>query len=191
MTHYPKLTGSLCYLSPASESDAVQWAQWLNDLAVALPLGREAYAPVTAEGQFQSLSDWSQRGDPVFTIVDRETSQPIGRCLLFNVNPVDRNATAGIFIGDKAYWNRGYGADALRLLLDYAFNLLNLNNVMLGVFEFNQRAIACYRKVGFKEIGRRRQARIIGGRKYDSILMDILAEEFESGFISRYIGDDR
>ena len=51
----------------------------------------------------------------------------------------------------------------VRLLLDYGFNLLNLNSVMLGTFAFNQRAIRCYERVGFKVIGRRRQARIIAG----------------------------
>ncbi len=50
--------------------------------------------------------------------------------------------------------------------------------VMLGVFSFNERAIACYRKIGFREIGRWRQARIIAGKCYDMVFMDMLAEEF-------------
>ena len=70
----------------------------------------------------------------------------------------------GIVIGEKSCWNQGYGQEALVLLLDYAFNLLNLNSVMLGVFSFNQRGAASYRKVGFREIGQRRQARILGGQ---------------------------
>ena len=64
------------------------------------------------------------------------------------------------------------------MLLDYSFNILNLNNIMLNVYAFNTRAIRCYRKIGFKEIGRRRQARRIQGKSYDIIYMDILAEEF-------------
>ena len=66
--------------------------------------------------------------------------------------------------------------------------LLNLNSVMLGTFAFNHRAIHCYERVGFKEIGRRRQARIIGDRKYDVALMTILAEEFESVY-GRHVVD--
>jgi RimJ/RimL family protein N-acetyltransferase len=116
----------------------------------------------------------------VFTIVDLTTEETIGRGMLFSVDLVNRGAMLGIVIGEKDYWSKGYGVDATRLLLEYAFNLLNLNSVMLGVFAFNERAIACYRRVGFREIGRRRQARIIGERKHDAILMDILAEEFES-----------
>jgi RimJ/RimL family protein N-acetyltransferase len=61
---------------------------------------------------------------------------------------------------------------------------------MLGVFAFNTQAINCYLKVGFKEIGRRRQARIIGGQKYDAILMDILAEEFTSKYVINFIGPE-
>lgn len=63
------------------------------------------------------------------------------------------------------------------MLLDYGFKLLHLNNIILGMFSFNERALACYRRVGFKEIGRRRQARIIGEKKYDLVLMDMLADE--------------
>ena len=118
-------------------------------------------------------------GEHIFTIIDLATEQAIGRGMLFSIDLVNRGAMLGIIIGEKAYWGKGYGTDATRLLLEYTFTLLNLNSVMLGVFtRFNERAIACYRRVGFREIGRRRQARIIGGQKHDAILMDILAEEF-------------
>ena len=63
-------------------------------------------------------------------------------------------------VGEKEYRDKGYGQDATKLLLDYGVNLLNLNSIMLGTFSFNERAINCYKKVGFKEIGRRRQARL-------------------------------
>jgi RimJ/RimL family protein N-acetyltransferase len=75
----------------------------------------------------------------------------------------------------------------VRLLLDYGFNLLNLNSVMLGTFAFNRRAIHCYERVGFRVVGRRRQARIIGDVKHDAILMDILAEEFKSTRIEQIV----
>jgi RimJ/RimL family protein N-acetyltransferase len=61
---------------------------------------------------------------------------------------------------------------------------------MLGTFAFNERAIRCYEKAGFREIGRRRQARIIAGRAYDAILMDILAEEFGAAYVSRFLPDE-
>jgi RimJ/RimL family protein N-acetyltransferase len=103
--------------------------------------------------------------------------------MFFTVDLVNRTGMLGIVIGEKSRWDQGYGEEAVNLLLDYGFNLLNLNNVMLGTFSFNKRAIRCYEKVGFKLVGRRREARIIAGEKHDLILMDILAAQFESPYV--------
>ncbi len=185
MSHVPKLVGERCYLAPVEASDAELWTRWLNDLEVALPLGDEAYAALTLEGERRDVAEIAARAEPVFTIVERESDRAIGRCLLFNVNKTDRWAMAGIFIGEKDCRGRGLGTEAMRLLLDYAFNLLNLHSVMLGVFDFNARAIASYRSIGFREIGRRRDARLIAGEWHDEVLMDIVAEEFESPYVAR------
>ena len=187
MTHYKKLVGQKCYLSPCSADDAEKWAEWFNDLAVSLPLGDEAYTPLTADSERTAISDIIKNKTHIFSIVDLETDLSIGRCLLFNVDHLNRSAMFGIFIGEKLYWGKGFGYEATALLLDYGFNLLNLNSIMLGVFSFNERAIRSYKRVGFKEIGRRRQARIIGGQKFDVIFMDILAEEFTSVYVNRFI----
>jgi RimJ/RimL family protein N-acetyltransferase len=178
MPHYPKLTGEKCYLSPPASEDAAQWAAWFNDLEVTLPLGDEAYVPFGLEKAREDVEDTIRRQGHVFSIIDRQSEKLIGRCLLFSVNSVDRSAKLGIVIGEKSCWGQGYGQEATRLLLDYAFNLLNLHSVMLGAFAFNVRALAAYQKVGFREIGRRREARLIGGRAYDVIMMDILEDEF-------------
>lgn len=183
MTYYQKLTGTKCYLSPCSLQDAELWTTWLNDPEVTIPLGDEAYELITQTNQENTIKEITADGNKVFTIVDRETDQPIGRCLLFFINHVDRRAMMGIFIGEKAYWNQGYGTEATQLLLDYAFNLLNLNRIELGVFSFNQRGINAYKKAGFKEIGIRRQFRMIAGKAHDMVLMDMLAEEFLSPFV--------
>lgn len=187
MSHYKKLAGQKCYLAPCRPEDAQKWAAWETDLEVALPLGDEAYTPSSPEKAEDWLREALKRQDHIFSIVDLATQDVIGRCLLFSINLVDRTAMLGIVIGEKSYWGKGYGQEAMRLLADYAFNLLNLNSLMLGVFAFNTRAIQCYRQVGFKEIGVRRQARLIGGKKYDALLMDLLAEEFESPYVSRYL----
>ena len=72
-------------------------------------------------------------------------------------------------------------------MLDYGFNLLNLNNIMLCVYSFNHRAINCYKKIGFKEIGRRRNSKFIGGKWFDGVFMDMLAEEFQSVYVKGLI----
>lgn len=187
MSHYKKLIGKKCYLSPVSLEDAEKWAEWDNDMEVAIPMGDEAYLVSTPDKEKEALSEVIKKQDPVFNIIDIKTDVPVGRCSFFAVDKVDRKAMFGIGIGEKSYWNKGYGQEATRLILDYGFNLLNLNSVMLGVFSYNKRAVNCYKKVGFKEIGRRRQARIICGKKYDIVLMDILAEEFESVYVKKLI----
>ena len=95
------------------------------------------------------------------------------------VNAINQTATLGIFIGEVDYRNNGYGTEAIRLILEYGFHYMNLNNIQLKVFECNQRAMACYKKCGFKEMGRRRKEIFINGKFYDALYMDILREEFE------------
>ena len=183
MPTYRMLAGEKCYLSPCQPEDAEHWAEWFNDLEVTIPLGDEAYTPTSVTAEQNAIRDILEKNRYVFSIVEIEKDQTIGRCMFFNVDAVNGNAMLGIVIGEKERWDQGYGQEATSLLLDYGFNLLNLNNVMLGTFSFNQRAIRCYEKVGFKLIGRRREARIIAGEKYDLILMDILASEFESPYV--------
>jgi RimJ/RimL family protein N-acetyltransferase len=184
MPYYKKVVGKRCYLSPLSHEDAEAHTRWENDLEVAIPLGDEAYTPTSLEKMHEQIEAALRNQSHVFSIVDLESNRTIGRCMLTNLDAVNRSAMLGIMIGDKEFQNRGYGQEAIRLLLDYAFNLLNLNSVMLGTFAYNLRAIAAYKKVGFREIGRRRQARLIAGRAYDGILMDILAEEFTGSVIA-------
>lgn len=173
MVMLKKFVGPRVSLAPVTVGDADLAARWLNDLEVAVPLGDEAWQTITPESQAAVAGS-----DHVFTVIANDGDVPIGRCLLYGVNQVDRNANVGIFIGDKQYWNQGLGGETLELLLEYAFNLLNLHSVMLGVFEFNTRALSCYRRLGFREIGRRRQTRLIAGTYYDGVMMDLLADEF-------------
>lgn len=184
MTYYRKLAGEKCYLSPIQPEDAIAWTAWMNDLEVTLPLGDEAYIPYSLERMHEDIMDAIQRQQHIFSIVTLADDQLIGRCLLFATDTVNRSAMLGIFIGQKEFWGQGYGQEATRLLLDYAFNLLNLHSVMLGAFNFNERAIHAYERVGFKTIGRRREARLIGGQAYDVVFMDMLESEFRERYPS-------
>ena len=138
---------------------------------------------MTVEVEKEWLEDAAKKGDFLFGIVNLENDELIGNCGIHDINHQNRTATVGIFLGDEKNRSHGYGTETLKLLLDYGFRYLNLNNIMLNVFSFNERAIACYKKVGFKECGRRRQSYFLNGKYYDSIQMDILAEEFTESFI--------
>ena len=88
------------------------------------------------------------------------------------------NAWVGIGLGERDYWGKGCGTDAMRLALRFAFMELNLHRVTLDVFEYNPRAIRSYEKAGFREEGRRRQFILRNGRRWDEIEMGILREEW-------------
>lgn len=182
--YYPKISGERVFLSPVAPEDAALWASWLNDPEVTVPLGDEAYVIYGLERAQMDVHETAERQGRAFTIVEKESGRAIGRCVMFDVNPVDRSAMVGIFIGEKDSRGKGYGQESMRLLLDFGFNLLNLHSIMLGVFSFNEPAIRCYRSLGFQEIGRRRDARWIGGKAYDGILMDLLEDEFRARFDS-------
>lgn len=183
MPHYKKLIGNKCFLSPLTPEDAEDFAIWDNDLEVVIPLGDEAYTPMTLVKSQQQVNEAIRGGAHVFGILDLEGEQMIGRCMLFAIDAVNRCAMLGIVIGEKEFWNQGIGQEAVSLLLDYGFNLLNLNNINLSVFSFNIGAMRAYQKAGFREAGRLRQARIVGGQKYDVVMMDILAEEYQSVYL--------
>ncbi|WP_041367794.1 GNAT family N-acetyltransferase [Natranaerobius thermophilus] len=177
MNYYKKLIGTKVYLSPVNPEDYEKYTEWVNDLEISINLSF-AYKIFSEQQEKEMLQQMSKDGYQ-FAVVKKDAEELIGNCGLHNVDLINRSAELGIFIGDKNCWDGGYGVDAVNLLLDYAFNLLNLNSVYLRVHSFNDRAIQCYKKCGFKEIGRRREAYIIGGNKYDDVYMDILASEFE------------
>jgi diamine N-acetyltransferase len=113
-----------------------------------------------------------------FTIYALPDLRPIGIANIRDfVNP-HGTAEFGITIGDKADRGQGLGTEATKLLLDYAFTVLGAHNVWLDTPAYNAGAIRAYEKAGFREIGRRREARTLAGTRFDVVLMDCLAEEF-------------
>jgi RimJ/RimL family protein N-acetyltransferase len=103
----------------------------------------------------------------------------IGMTGLHRPRPEDRGAELGILIGDKSFWSSGYGTDTVQTLLRFAFDQMNLHKVALGVFEFNERAQACYRKCGFVDEGRFREEYYQDGRYWDVLRMSILKREWQ------------
>jgi RimJ/RimL family protein N-acetyltransferase len=175
MKYYPKIIGERLYLSPINTEDLAQYTKWLNDSYVADHLG--VYRQIISLGnEKKTLEELSNEGHN-YAIVLKDNDTLIGNISLMEIEHIHRRAMLGLFIGDAEQRGRGYGAEAIRLLLDYGFNILNLHSIMLLVHGDNPHAFKCYQKVGFKEIGRRREARIKGGEYIDLIYMDILDTE--------------
>ena len=172
MKYFKKFVGQKLYLSPMNILDAEKYTMWMNDRSVTD--GLASTVKITSiEGEKEWIANASKNGDANFAIVDVKTDELLGNCSLMNINRINRSCTVGIFIG-----NKGYGKEALKLLLNYAFNMENMHNVNLEVFSFNERAIKCYSKVGFKEYGRRHEVYFLDGKYYDIIEMEILEEDF-------------
>ena len=91
----------------------------------------------------------------------------------------NRHAALGLLVGDRASWGQGYGTEATRLLVRDAFETWNLNRVWLHVYEFNERALHIYQKVGFRTEGRLRQETFRAGHYWDTLVMGLLREEWK------------
>ena len=174
MKYFKKMIGEHIYLSPMCVEDAETYVRWMNDFNVTDGLGSSCRV-ISMENERAWLSQ--NTGQHHFAIVRLENDELIGNCGIQEVNQLRQCAEVGLFIGDEENRNKGYGKEALGLLIDYGFDYLNINNIMLRVFAFNTQAINCYKKVGFQEIGRRRQAYYLKGQFYDEVFMDILREE--------------
>ena len=176
--YFKKLIGKKCYLSPIDVNDAHLYTAWLNDSDVNANLTL-ASAVISLEAEKEFLQKLA--GEHNYAIVDIETDSLIGNAGLQNVSHLHRSAEIGIFIGDKNYWNKGYGTEAVSLLIDYSYAVLNLHNISLKVYSFNKRAIRCYEKIGFKKAGELREALMYGRKAHNIILMDILPDDFYGG----------
>ncbi|SKC82182.1 GNAT family N-acetyltransferase [Maledivibacter halophilus] len=113
-----------------------------------------------------------------FAIETIKDKKYIGGCGLNKIDWKNSVAVVGIFIGDKEYWGKGYGTDAMKILIKFVFEQMNINKIKLNVFSFNQRAIKSYEKCGFRKEGILRQEIYRDGRYYDDIIMGILREEY-------------
>ena len=114
----------------------------------------------------------------MFTIRTLAEEKFIGDIGLYVVNWSGRDAFVGLGIGERDFWGRGYGTDAMRVILRYAFTEINLMRVTLSVFEYNPRAIRSYEKVGFLHEGRQRGFLNREGKRWDMLFMGILHDEW-------------
>ena len=175
------LEGRLVRLRSLEPSDAERAYTWINDREVTRFL--MARYPMSHGDEAKWLADSTLANgfaNDVRLAIDTKDGTHIGAIGLHKIKPEDRNAELGIMIGDKSCWSNGYGTDAIETLLRFAFHNMNLHRVELGVFEFNERAQACYRKCGFVEEGRQRDAYFQDGRYWDIFRMGILRPEFHA-----------
>lgn len=175
------IVGNKVALGPVQKNMFPLFFQWENDFAVSLMSG-DAIRPVSQESIEENYERHRKDNHDFveFALFEQASWQCIGTTHLRHINKVHRTAEFGIFIGEKSCWGKGYGTEATILILDYAFTVLGLHNVLLSTYGYNERAIRAYTRAGFRVMGRQREAARQGDQIYDIIFMDCLATEFRN-----------
>jgi RimJ/RimL family protein N-acetyltransferase len=171
------LRGETIALGPLRRDLAPLYQLWMNDLAVTRTL-KDSSRPISLEAQCQWLDARLLSREPTFTIYELASWRPIGTTDLYDIDFEHGIASFGLLIGASDLWGRGFGAEATRLMLGYAFDVLGLHNVQLTVHASNPGALRAYERAGFRHIGARRGAIKLGRQRYDAIYMDAVADEF-------------
>lgn len=184
------ILGERVALGPLVREHLPLFARWRNDFFVQRTFGNLP-APVTLEALATHFAGWA-KGEAAywFVIYERATWRPIGHTDLFEVDWRSRTATFGILLGEADARGKGYGTEATRLMLDYAFTALGLHSVTLTTDSFNLAGQAAYRKAGFTEFGRRRECSFLNGAFHDFVHMDCLANEFASPVLAAVFAPD-
>jgi UDP-4-amino-4,6-dideoxy-N-acetyl-beta-L-altrosamine N-acetyltransferase len=175
----PFLIGELIYLRPIERADAPLLREWINHPEVARTLRHHRPMNLQIEEEFIDRTAHSDT-DLALLIAVKETDKPVGTTGLHHIDAKNRHAEFGILIGEPAEWGKGYGSEATRLMVNYAFETLNLNRIWLHVYEYNERGLGSYEKPGFKKEGVLRQENFREGRYWDTLVMGILREEWPS-----------
>jgi len=173
------IKGQKTILRAIEREDLPIFVRWFNDPEVRQYL--LMYMPMSlAEEEKWFERQLEDQNNRIFAI-ETADGVHIGNCGLHDFDWKNSKAELGIAIGEKEYWGKGYGSDAVRTLLGFAFGEMNLHRVQLEVYDFNPRALRCYEKCGLQVEGRQREALFRGGSYHDVLIMGILREGFEAG----------
>ncbi len=177
------LVGEKVYLRPLTKSDAESICKWANDPELRGLTGETL--PMTLE-EAEAYID-RIRGDQSrvwFMIVAKDTGKVIGETGLLRMFYAWRNTDLSIIIGETDGRGKGYGVEAINLMLDYAFGYLNFHRVSIGVVGFNENALIFYEKVGFKREGIQRDGYFYNHKYSDFVMMSILEDEYRARKVS-------
>jgi RimJ/RimL family protein N-acetyltransferase len=173
--------GEKVRLRPIGRDDLPRFVEWFGDPEVRRHLGIWLpFSLAQEERWFERNLEQVERQELVLLAIETAEGVHIGNIGLHQIDWKNRHAELGITIGEKAYWNQGYGSDAVRTMLTLAFREMNLHRVQLRVDADNARAIRCYEKAGFQKDGTLRGIVFREGKHVDQFVMSILQSEFES-----------
>ena len=177
------MEGQLVRLRAYEKSDLDAVMKWVNDEEVTDLLGGEMLTyPVSslAEEKYIEAAAIPSDKQKTFVIESLEEPRYIGAISFNVIDWQSRHASIGIVIGDKSLWGKGYGTDAMRIMMRLAFDKMNLHRLYLDVHDYNSRAIASYEKCGFKREAVLREHHFRRGKYCDTIVMGILESDYRA-----------
>lgn len=172
------ILGQKVRLRAIEREDIPRFVRWLNDPEVLRYL--TMYMPMSMAEEEKWFERQLEARDSKVMAIETKEGVHIGNIGIHDIDWKNRQGELGIFIGERTYWGLGYGSDAIKALLRFAFDELNLHRVYLLVFAYNQRAIRCYRKCGFQQEGVLRDALYRDGRYHDLLVMSVLESEYRA-----------
>lgn len=174
------IKGDRVRLRHIEKEDLPRFVEWLNDPVVSQGLSiHTPLSMVEEESWFEEmLASPSEERSLCIEAKKDDGWHLIGNSGFFGIDWRNRAAELGLFIGDREYWDKGYGTEVVKLLLQHGFATLNLHRIFLRVFEDNPRAIRSYEKAGFIHEGRQRQAEYHSGQFHDVLFMSVLRPEW-------------
>jgi len=170
------LEGELVRLRALERSDLPAVVRWMNDPEVTRYL---LSAPLCGLDEMERWYDQHVGTDDRALALMDESGDLIGYCGITRLDWGERRCNLWLIIGERKAWNKGYGKDAVRTMLRYLFDELNLNRVYLTVDEENHRAMRIYETCGFKKEGIGRNARFKNGRYRNDVSMAVLKREWK------------
>jgi RimJ/RimL family protein N-acetyltransferase len=178
------IRGEKVVLRAPEPEDLERCYVWMNDREVTRFTTMRF--PISRGAELKWLQQDRDPAQVVELAIESLEGEHIGNCGLMRVDHLCRSAELGIVIGDKNYWARGYGTDAVLTLCGFGFAEMNLNRIELHVYDYNSRGIACYEKCGFSHEGRRRAAGYREGATHDILIMGLLADEYRDKWPQRW-----
>jgi RimJ/RimL family protein N-acetyltransferase len=172
------LEGQLVRLRPLTPDDLPDLMRWYADPEVNHWLHHSEYRDVSDERIRAKFGPGSERSDDARWIIEAVDGTGIGVIRLEGIEGKHRRAELAVSIGEKEYWSRGYGTEAIGLALQHGFEGIGLRRVVLVTDVDNERGIRCYEKCGFRREGLLRANRIRYGEPLDMVVMGVLREEW-------------
>lgn len=170
------LSGRTTNLRPYNKADIPMLTRWINSPDVR-PFIVSVF-PKTENLEEEWYEKLGKDDKNIVLCVETKDGKPIGGMGIHSIDWLNRTATTGAILGEKEYWGQGFGTDAKLVLLDYAFNVLNLRKIHSNVIGYNERSLRYSLRCGYKEEGRLRQEKYRNGEYHDLIQLSVFREDW-------------